>query len=136
RLGHGHPRSLSHLSGHYRRAGIPVTPDVEGFLDGIDLLVADNTSVMWEAAAIGIPLVILDAPEYRPHVHHGLRFWTWADIGPRIGHHDLLADAITRGWVEREAYRPEREKMTAAVYGEQDGLAAARAAAAIRLRIS
>lgn len=134
-LGHGHPRGLSHLAGHYRRAGIPVTSDVEEVLDRVDLVVADNSSVMWEAAAIGIPLVILDAPEYRRGVHHGLRFWTWADIGPRIGPTDDLGEAITRGWERREAYAPLREAMTVAVYGKLDGLASARSAAAIRERI-
>lgn len=130
-VGHGHPRVLGRLIGDYRRAGVRVEADPETFLDSIDVLVADNTSLIFEAAAIGIPVAVLDAPWYRRDMEHGLRFWEWADIGPRTVHGPALAETVDRAWSERDNYRPVREKMRAAVYGPWDGQAAVRAAAAI-----
>src|SRR3990172_3663044 len=130
-LGHGHPRVFGHLISDYRRAGIEAVADPEQLLTNIDLLVADNTSVLFEAAAVGLPVVVLDAPWYRRGVEHGLRFWTWADVGPRIGRAADLAGAVERAWAEREAYRPVREAMRAEGYGAWDGRAGPRAAQAL-----
>lgn len=130
-VGHGHPRVLGRLIGDYRRAGVRVEPDPETFLDSIDVLVADNTSLLFEAAAIGIPVAVLDAPWYRRHVDHGLRFWEWADIGPRTGAGAALAETVDRAWQERDLFREVRVAMRDAVYGTWDGQAARRAADAI-----
>ena len=130
-VGHGHPRIMGRLIGDYRRAGVRVESDPETFLDSIDLLVADNTSLLFEAAAVGIPVAVLDAPWYRRHVEHGLRFWEWADIGPRTGAGPALPETVDRAWQERDLFRPTREAMRDAVYGPWDGKAAARAADAI-----
>ena len=130
-IGHGHPRSFGHLISHYRRAGIRPEHDPYRFLDSIDLLVADNTSLIFEAAAVGIPVVLLDAPWYRRGVEHGLRFWQWADIGVRTGDPNSLVDAVAAGWELRDMFRPVREMMRDAVYGLWDGQASQRAAAAI-----
>jgi hypothetical protein len=130
-IGHGHPRHYGHLLGDYRRAGIGPEHDPERFVGRVDLVVADNTSLMWEYAATGRPVVICDAPWYRRHVDHGLRYWRWADIGPRVSGPAELPAAVERAWEERDAYAPMRQAMTAEVYGRLDGLASARAAMAI-----
>lgn len=130
-IGHGHPRVFGHLIGDYRRAGITPEHDATTFLSRIQLLVADNTSLIFEAAAIGLPVVLLDSPTYRRGVEHGLRFWEWANIGPRTRDPAALVDVIAEGWARRDDYRPVREQMRAAVYGRWDGQASQRAAETI-----
>lgn len=74
-LGHGHPRAQKNLSQVWRRLDVPFVDDFGYVLDHADVLVADNTSAMYEAATAGINVVALNAPWYRKDVHHGLRFW-------------------------------------------------------------
>lgn len=54
-----------------------VDPDWPSWSPHIDVLVADNTSVMWEAAALGIPVIGYRPPHWRPWGTmplHGFRF--------------------------------------------------------------
>ena len=74
-IGHGHPRAMADLAPWYRRAGIEVVPDFADVCRRADLLVFDNSSVGFEFAATGRPVVLLDPYHYRRGVHHGLRFW-------------------------------------------------------------
>jgi len=86
---------------------------------------------MFEAAAVGLPVVVLNAPWYRRDVSHGLRFWAWSDIGPQV---DDPADLEQAVWSDafHPAYRVRRGQMTRAVFGDLDGQASARAVAALR----
>jgi CDP-Glycerol:Poly(glycerophosphate) glycerophosphotransferase len=82
-IGTAHPRIIEAIRPEYERRGIEV---VEGnAIFTADVLVADNTSTMYEFAALDRPVVVLDSPTYRPQRHHGLRFWDCAAIGPRVG---------------------------------------------------
>ena len=63
------------LAPWYERAGIEVVADFRDVCRRADLLVFDNTSVGFEFAATGRPVVVLEPYHYRRGVHHGLRFW-------------------------------------------------------------
>lgn len=128
--GHAHPRLFGSVHNLYSLAGITPVPDSRMVLDSVSVLSADNTSLMWEAAALDIPLVILDAPWFRRDVWHGLRFWDFADVGPRISDPAGWADAIRAA--PDPAWTPLRRAAAAAIYGPIDGLATARALEALR----
>lgn len=73
-IGHWHPRDPF---GRQVWINLDVEPveDPDDVLERAHLLVADNTSLLYEAAALGIPSIVLNAPWYRQDVEHGLRFW-------------------------------------------------------------
>ena len=115
----------------YMAAGVPIVPDLRTLLSQVDVVSFDNTSAGFEAAAWGWPVVVLDSSRYRESVSHGLRFWTWADIGPRVRNRAWWADAVQEGYDRRLEFQPKREAMGRAVFGVRDGAAAVRAADAI-----
>lgn len=83
-IGTAHPRSFRQLKRHYERMGIEPVEDFTDVMRRADLLCFDNTSVGFEWAACGRPVVVLDVPWWRNPRGHGLRFDDAADIGPRI----------------------------------------------------
>ena len=73
-IGTWHPRdTLGHKV--WKNLGIEATSDPDEVLRKATLLIADNTSLLYEAAHVGIPSIVLNAPWYRKDVEHGLRFW-------------------------------------------------------------
>lgn len=73
-IGHWHPRDPFGRQ-VWVNIGIEPVEDPDDVLRRAHLLVADNTSLLYEAAALGIPSIVLNAPWYRKDVEHGLRFW-------------------------------------------------------------
>lgn len=108
-----------------------IEPDAARVLTYSSVVAADNTSLMYEAAAQGIPVVAMNAPWYRRSVNHGLRFWAYVP-GPEVDDPDDLADVVIRA-----ARRPLPEWSQARVraaeraYRWVDGQASARAVRAI-----
>jgi hypothetical protein len=129
-LGHGHPRR-SDLARFYRKAGIEYVPSFEEVCRRADVYVADNTSSLFEFAATGRPVVVLDSPRYRRDVDHGLRFWDAADVGVRIQRPEQLVPAIARALELRDEDVDKREAAVDVVYAYR-GDAADRAAEVIR----
>lgn len=146
-LGHAHPRAWGSIEGHYDRLGIEAVRDADDLFGRCDLLVADNTSLIWEAAATGLPVLAVDAPHYRdqprqpPRFYEGvpgLRLRAYRDQAPECGMvqggwgRDHLGDAIEEALDDRASLRDWRAKVVRRVYGDTlDGKAAARAADAI-----
>lgn len=128
-LGHGHPRTAGRLKRMWRSMGVPWVCREQVFAHA-DVVVADNTSLGWEAASLGVRLVWLNAPWYRKDVEHGLRFWQWAGSGLQVDEPGDLVDAIRTQLAGDAA--PSREEAVADIYAACDGHASERAAAAIR----
>ena len=133
-IGHGHPRAFSGppmLSRRYRRAGITdVVTDFTEVCRRADLYICDNSSSMFEFAATGRPVVVMNSRSYRRDVHHGLRFWDCADVGVQVDKGDALLDAVALALEDRPPQRQAREHALSIVYPYRSG-AAQRAAQAI-----
>lgn len=127
-----HPKAAGHLLPVLEQAGYQLA-GLDTILATADVLVADNTSAIFEATAVGARPVLLDAPWYRRDVEHGLRFWAHADVGPRIGSGSgaELAEAIGVALADHDS--ATRTRVRDMVYGGPvDGLAAERAVTAMR----
>ena len=72
-IGHRHPRN-HRLSAVWKNLHVR-TADVGEVRRTADILIADNTSLMYEMAHLNRMVVSLNAPWYRREVNHGLRFW-------------------------------------------------------------
>lgn len=115
-LGHGHPRLWPTIRRRWTELGVDHTPDPDVVLSTADVLVMDNSSIGYEAAALGIPVVALNMPSYRRDVEHSGRFWS-AVPGIQVDHPSELADAIACALTNPPAHRAMRERAVTWAYG-------------------
>lgn len=128
-VGHAHPRAWPTLRAFYEKVGIPAWPDFDTVLDSADVYVCDNSSTLYEFAATGRPVVVLNAPWYRRDVRHGLRFWEYADVGVNVSSPAELAEAVRWADLDLSPNRDRRNDICHALFGRYaDGRAAPRAA--------
>lgn len=127
-LGHGHPNLWHEIEPVWRAAGIEPVRSFNEVLRRAQVYVCDNSSSLFEFAAVG-PVVVLNAPHYRRDVDHGGRFWEWADVGEQVDEPACLAEAITRAFDDPRTTR--RREVVSQVLPHV-GQAAQRAADAIR----
>lgn len=131
-LGHEHPRWFGRVLDWWRRLGVEVTDDWREVMQRASVYVCDNSSTLYEFMATGRPVIGLRSTRWRRDVEHGLRFWRFAppvDLAPRVGAYGLdcsIRAALDHGPV------PEEASIVREVFGRLDGLAAARAADALR----
>ena len=104
--------------------------DFGDVLDRADLLVGDNTSALYEYASTGRPVVVMNAPQYRRDVHHGLRFWDYPP-GLQVDRPEQLADTIARALTDPPGAQALRAAAVGETYAYTDGHAARRAVTAI-----
>lgn len=134
-IGHGHPRIWRRLEQFWSGLGVEPVKDWDDVIDRAGILVADNTSAMYEWAAIGRPVVVLNAPWYRRDVEHGLRFWSHVpgrmvdepgDVVDAVvtAQHDL-SSRLLRVAAARYAYAPGRPAAARAADAIQEALMSA-----------
>ena len=130
-VGHAHPKIAREILPWWTHNRVPNTPHWHELDACCDVYVTDNSSTLYEFAASGRPVVVLDAPWYRRDVEHGLRFWDAADVGIRIGDPAELADAVDLAVEDPAALQAARADAVARVCPTIGTAAAAAAAAAI-----
>lgn len=129
-VGHSHPRWKSALARRWHELGVPYVASLEEVMETADVLVADNTSALYEFAATGRPVVALNAPWYRRDVEHGLRFWSHVP-GVQADDPSMVAAAVRAAAADHPSIREKREAVVAHVYGTLDGHATQRAVDAL-----
>lgn len=129
-VGHGHPRATA-LPRFYAKHGIEWVPSFEEVCRRADLLIADNTSALYEFASTGRPVVVLNQPCYRREVDFGLRFWEASDVGVNVERPQDLAAAVAEALEDAPERQTAREAALAIVYAYRSG-AAERSADVIR----
>ena len=130
-LGHAHPRLGGVMTEVYRSLGIEVVADFDTIVARASLYAVDNSSTLFEFAALNRPVVVINAPFYRREVHHGLRFWEFADVGVQVGDWTGLVEGVVTALLDDDARSRRRREVTQAIYGDVDGHASDRAAAAV-----
>jgi CDP-glycerol glycerophosphotransferase (TagB/SpsB family) len=130
-IGHCHPKGRKMMQPWFEDKGIEFFEDIEDVYALADVWVNDASSTIYEAAALGKPVVVLNAPWYRREIHHGLRFWEGADIGPNVWNPRLLNAAVDIVLDEPAELRAHRERIAAEVF-PYIGTASKRAADCIR----
>ena len=105
-------------------------PDFADVCRRADVYITDNSSTLFEFAATGRPVVVLNAPEFRRNVNHGLRFWEAATVGVQVDHPRDLVAAVASALEDPEPSQNAREAALAIVYTYRSG-GASRAAAAL-----
>jgi hypothetical protein len=111
-IGHAHPKAWHWLAPWWADLGVEAIRDWSVVAPLIDVLVADNSSVMFEACALQIPVVVLQSRWWRTDVQHGMRFWEFANMGPTVLPGDSLVEAVNSalscGWAHRQSYIANR----------------------------
>lgn len=117
---HAHPRAGSLVQQRAEELGWEFSADQEYCLSRATIWAQDNSSALWEACTMGVPVIHLNAPWYRQKAQHGLRFWQWAEqTGPQAGGPAELFSAIDELCDARKgaAWSEGRERFTSEWYG-------------------
>lgn len=114
-LGHAHPRIMDEVRPAYIEREVPIVTFGE-VMARADLYMIDNSSTLFEFAALGRPVIVVDSPRYRPRVNHGLRFWTHADIGVRISNPSEVTRAVMLALEDPQEVADRRRNAVKAIY--------------------
>lgn len=130
-IGHGHPGIFEEIAPIYEAAGIEAVASFEEVVRRAHVYAVDNSSTLFEFAALDRPVVVLNCPGYRRAVNHGLRFWWGADVGVQVDDPSELVPGILAALEDPPARQASRRAVVEAVYPVRDGSAARLAVEAI-----
>lgn len=130
-IGHAHPKRRD-LARWYADHDIEYVASFDDVIARADVYVSDNTSTLFEFAATGRPVVVLNAPWYRRDVDHGLRFWAAAGVGINVDQPASMAAGVADAIDDPASARLRRMHAVDMVYTPNDGSSTALAVAAIR----
>lgn len=115
-LVHAHPRIqddvFEQIAGRW---SLVACPSFDQILDEAAVYACDNSSTLFEFAATGRPVVVVNGARFRRGVEHGKRFWQWADIGEQISSPLELARALKQA-LASDAHAVRRGEVIASCY--------------------
>jgi hypothetical protein len=117
--GHAHPRIAARARKYYERAQIPFIADFAEVIRWADVYAVDNSSTLFEAKALGLDVVLLDAPWF-PTGDGSLRFDRYVDIGPHAQPETLVEMSLQANY-NRVTYSDAGGRMTTEVFGVVEG---------------
>ena len=130
-MGHAHPRAANSVRPRLATAGIPFLTTFDQVLEQASVYITDSSSTLFEFAATGRPVVVLNAPAYRREHHHGLRFWEAASVGVNVDHPSELQAAVLEALEDAPERQAARAAALAIAYAPLDGRATERAVTAL-----
>lgn len=126
---HGHPRYQQYTEWKAREWGVEFCSSFEELTQRAWLYVVDSSSTAYEWAALGRPVVHVNAPWYRTGVEHGLRFWRLADLGPQVFQPSELEAAIGLALADPSPVANRRRGIVEELFGADLSAGAAQRAA-------
>lgn len=120
-LGHAHPKAAPQVSRWFAKKSIPYAEHFAEIVETASVFVCDNSSALYEFAATGRPVVVLNLPEYRRWVLHGLRFWSAANVGVQCDRPDALAASVDLALTDPPDFKAAREAALYVVYAYRSG---------------
>ncbi len=117
-IGHAHPKAdwPQRMKRIYDRVGIPFVADFDDVCRQADLYICDNSSTIFEFAATGRPVVLLNSRWYRKHIEHGLRYWEAATVGMQVDKPAQLIETVQRALLDPPEQQLARETALNVVY--------------------
>lgn len=117
---HAHPRIRDKVRVEAAMIGCEFIESFDEVLARAAVYLNDASSTLFEFAAYGGPVVVLNAPTFRRDVHHGLRFWTHADVGPNVNRPADLIPAVDLALADHPAQAERRRQISAELYPFDD----------------
>ena len=133
-IGHAHPKMdwPRRMRRQYDRLGIEFVEDFDDVCRRADVYVCDNSSTIFEFAATGRPVVLLNAAAWTRKGSVGLRFWDAAHVGVNVSPQDDLVAAVRRALRDDPELQEARHDALLGVYQPPRGGTALAAAAVVR----
>jgi hypothetical protein len=120
-LGHGHPRDWEMLKKFWSDNGAEPVKNFDEVMERAWLYVNDCSSTLFEWISLGRPVTVLNSPEFRRDVDHGMRFWEFADMGVQCDNKRQLEEAVRESLEDTKELKNRRKEITKKVYKYHNG---------------
>jgi hypothetical protein len=114
-IGHGHPRAWRRLRPFWEALGIEPVEDFAEVIQRSKLWVCDHSSTLYEYAALDRPVVLMKGMGNKPFESTGLRYTSFAGIGPEADPRTLVR-VVQEALESPESYAEPRREATASLF--------------------
>jgi hypothetical protein len=113
---HGHPSVQDRVIPFTQANDIRFIKKFEDVVEQADIYAVDNSSTLFEFAAINKPVIVLNNPWFRRDVEHGMRFWEYADIGVQCNDVSDLSKSIDKAIRDHYTFKNKRIEYSQQIY--------------------